>query len=1249
MRQWQVVGFLAMAFAILLAGCGGSSSSTAGNQTATPAFSPGGGTYKTSQPVTISSATTGAVLYCTTDGTTPTTSSPQCAEPTTVYQNEYLQAIAVAPGKTASAVASAGYTITLNPVDTPTFTPAGGTYTGAQQVTIADTTSGANIYYTLDGTKPNINSTLFTGAITISQSSTLNAIAAATGYDNSDVASAAYTIQAPVPAPTITGLSPSSATAGGAAFNLTVNGTNFTSAASVLWNGASLNTTFVNAGQLTAAVPASSIASAGSVNVTVVTASGVSPVSAFTVNAGTPTVTSLTVTSGSTSGGTSVGIAGANFIPGATTVAFGGTAATSVTVNSATSITAVSPPSASAGTVDVTVTTAGGTSATSAADHFTYFVPVPTVSGLTVTSGSALGGTSVGITGTNFIAGATTVAFGGTAATSVTVNSATSITAVSPPGSSAGTVDVTVTTAGGTSATSSADLFTYVVTAPSVSNLNPSSGAVGSTVTIKGTNFGSPQGNSTVSFNGVKATTINSWSNTQISADVPATATTGPVVVTVDGSASNNDQIFSVGSTLSGTVASGTSPSTVAVVSDVQLYAAGTAGYGQAPAKVGNSVQTDTNGNFSIVYDCSALTAPGDQLYLVATSTTALSVVLMAPLGSCSGVSSLGASVTVNEVTTIASAYALSGFASMDTTSGIDIGAPVLTAKSANCTAGQWVSTYPSSCNYLGLANAFNTALNIVNVATGAVWAAPQSAAWHGAAIGMTPAYANSTGGPVQYLNDSTIPAARVNALADMLATCVQSAGSCASGLFAAAATATPSFTPKDTLQAALNIALNPGNNVATLLGLVPTSNPPYATWTLDLSNDGSAPTDLTLALTFTGAGLGLPPGISGTNTVTGNTDTSVTDSALAIDASGNIWVAGFDGSSYGTSSITQGVDVPVLAGFNGLGAPLTPATTYFASTGAITLGGIDLIQTNTGVGLSTIAIDQTGNLWIGGETGSAGYLYEISNAASSSPTMAPSISLADNTPYYLAVDTTGDLWVGSSEYVWEFTNSGAPVTLSNAQYGPRINTYLLFDSSLNLWVQTRDDVGGNGGRGVDEINTSDGSVAFHALPSKGAVSNSLVADGSGNVYGCADSSKKLDQFTNDSWINSAGAPTIATGRACGSQLVMDGQGRLFAVSNSSGGIVDEFTTAGVSISPASTGFTGTSIAEPVTLNPLGVHTYGTAAIDGSGNLWVLNQGAGSSPTGVSGNVLVEYVGIGAPVATPTSVALTNGLLGAQP
>ena len=78
------------------------------------------------------------------------------------------------------------------------------------------------------------------------------------------------------------------------------------------------------------------------------------------------------------------------------------------------------------------------------------------------------------VTGTNFAAG-DTVAFGGSAATGVTVNSATSITATSPAGS--GTIDVTVTGPGGTSATSSADKFTYAtVPAPTVSAVSPASG-----------------------------------------------------------------------------------------------------------------------------------------------------------------------------------------------------------------------------------------------------------------------------------------------------------------------------------------------------------------------------------------------------------------------------------------------------------------------------------------------------------------------------------------------------------------------------------------------------------------------------------------------------------------------------------------------------------------------------------------------------------------------------------------------------
>ena len=83
----------------------------------------------------------------------------------------------------------------------------------------------------------------------------------------------------------------------------------------------------------------------------------------------------------------------------------------------------------------------------------------PTVTGISPSSGSTAGGTSVTITGTGFT-GATAVNFGKTAATGFIVKSDTSITS-SSPASSACTVDVTVTTGGGTSATSSADQFTY--------------------------------------------------------------------------------------------------------------------------------------------------------------------------------------------------------------------------------------------------------------------------------------------------------------------------------------------------------------------------------------------------------------------------------------------------------------------------------------------------------------------------------------------------------------------------------------------------------------------------------------------------------------------------------------------------------------------------------------------------------------------------------------------------------------------
>ena len=108
----------------------------------------------------------------------------------------------------------------------------------------------------------------------------------------------------------------------------------------------------------------------------------------------------------------------------------------------------------------MTVTTAGGTSATGTADKFTYTAAAPTVTSLSPTTGSTAGGTTVTITGTN-LANATAVTFGEVAVTTFQSDTATQIVLTAPAGA-AGAVDVTVATASGTSATSSADRFTYV-------------------------------------------------------------------------------------------------------------------------------------------------------------------------------------------------------------------------------------------------------------------------------------------------------------------------------------------------------------------------------------------------------------------------------------------------------------------------------------------------------------------------------------------------------------------------------------------------------------------------------------------------------------------------------------------------------------------------------------------------------------------------------------------------------------------
>ena len=235
------------------------------------------------------------------------------------------------------------------------------------------------------------------------------------------------------------------------------------------------------------------------------------------------TITSLSITSGVV--GTAVTITGTGFggSQGSSTVTFNGVAATPTSWK-ATAIAATVPAAATTGNVVVTVN--GGPS------NGVKFSVNPTVSSLSATSGIA--GTAITIAGTGFGAtqGSSTVTFGGTTATP-TNWSTTTITVPVPAGATGGSGSVVVTVGG---VASNAAAFTVV---PSITALSPTSGSVGTSITITGTGFGANQGTSTVTFNNT-TTVSTSWSSGSITAPVPTSATTGSVIVTIGGVASNS-------------------------------------------------------------------------------------------------------------------------------------------------------------------------------------------------------------------------------------------------------------------------------------------------------------------------------------------------------------------------------------------------------------------------------------------------------------------------------------------------------------------------------------------------------------------------------------------------------------------------------------------------------------------------------------------------------------------------------------
>jgi hypothetical protein len=176
-------------------GVTGPSTPPASSTAATPVIGPNAGTYTSAQNVTINDSTSGATIYYTTDGTTPTSSSPVYSGSFVVSGTTTVQAIAVASGYSNSAVASATYTVSAaKTVATPSFSLASGSYTTSVNVAISDATSGATIYYTTNGATPTTGSSVYSGPFVLSSTATVQAIAVASGYTNSAVSSATYTI-----------------------------------------------------------------------------------------------------------------------------------------------------------------------------------------------------------------------------------------------------------------------------------------------------------------------------------------------------------------------------------------------------------------------------------------------------------------------------------------------------------------------------------------------------------------------------------------------------------------------------------------------------------------------------------------------------------------------------------------------------------------------------------------------------------------------------------------------------------------------------------------------------------------------------------------------------------------------------------------------------------------------------------------------------------------------------------------------
>jgi streptogramin lyase len=513
------------------------------------------------------------------------------------------------------------------------------------------------------------------------------------------------------------------------------------------------------------------------------------------------------------------------------------------------------------------------------------------------------------------------------------------------------------------------------------------------------------------------------------------------------------------GVTLHGTVLGGQQPVTGAMV---YLYAAGSAGYGSASTSLLNTsisgvikgsngngyVTTDSSGSFNITDDWSCANGT-DQVYILAlegnpglaNGTNNSALALMAALGTCSSLISTYPSIVIDEVTTVASVWALRPFM-------IDV---------------THIGT--SGTNVAGLSNAFAQVPNIVNIATG-----------------MTLTKTSAGNG--------TVPQSKINTLANILAPCVSSTGGASTACGSLFSTTTPSGKTQaaDTIAAALYIAQNPGHKVSALFSLSMASAP----FQPQLSG---APNDWMLSVTLTGGGLNGPAslavngsgnlwvanyyGVASTFSpvgaplsTTGYTGSGLNENfGMAIDTSNNIWFAN-EQSTGGVNS-----NLGTITVLDASGQPLSGSSGYHA-------GGIYFP-----IGVTA---DPNGNMWIVNYGDSKVTLLSSSGASLSGTTGWGGTSL--EFPVALAVDSSHNAWVAnqSANTITKISASGSTATVITCCDGA---SGIATDQSNNVWVANYY------GDSISEVSSS-GVVLLNGITGGGVLHpQGIAVDGAGTVW----------------------------------------------------------------------------------------------------------------------------------------------------